>query len=200
MQVFRLVQSGTVDRLIAFDELPKRLLEGVEMRPTAGLPRHWNKFVEDQEKVIPSSTFRNPITGEVQKIEEKRIVAPFFYVLFYKEINKDRERWSEICSFIKRTVAVKFRLMDNIEDMALPMSTDANSELKLEPEELEEKGALIPIPVEFQEKDGIVDPQGRPVSSESSFKCEECEKSFEKKQALAMHTYKAHGKTLAQVG
>lgn len=203
MQVFRLVQSGNVDKVIGFDELPKRLLAGVEMRPPEGLPRHWKAFIGDHEKYTPPSMEKNPITGKVEPVGEKMEIAPFFFVLDYKEINKDKERWQEIQSFVRRAVELKFRLLDKLEDMAMPMAPDANSELKLEPEDLEASGAIIPIPLEFQEKTpAVLDKNGneiRPELPESNiFKCSDCDKTFENERGLQIHGYRMHKKETAK--
>lgn len=201
MHVFRLVQSGRVDKVIAFDSLPNRLLQGVEMRSPDGLPRHWKSFLGENERYTPPSAEKNPATGKVEMIGERREKGAFFYILNYKEINSDIERWQEISSFVRRAVNLKFRLLDKIEDMALPMSTDANSELKLEPEQLEENGAIIPIPEEFQEKGpAILDKNGNevrpelPAGDKPLFSCEECQKPFQSEQALRMHSYRKHPK------
>ena len=205
MQVLRLVQSGRVDKVIAFDELPKRLLEGVEMKAPDGLPRHWKAFIGEHEKYTPASSEKNPITGKVEMVGEKREIAPFFYVLDYKEINKDIERWQEIASFVRRVVDVQFRLLDKMEDMALSMSTDAMSELKLEPEELEEKGAIIPIPEKFQEKSpAILDKNGKEIKPElpeekALFKCEDCNKTFLNDHGHKIHMYRMHKKEPVKV-
>lgn len=200
MHVFRLVQTGFVDKVIAFDELPKRLLAGVDMRKPDGLPRHWKTFIGDQAKTTAPSAEKNPVTGKVDLIGGGTEIAPFFYVLYYKEINKDIERWQEICGFVRRVVDLKFRLMDKLEEMALPMSTDANAELKLEPEDLETNGAIIPIPVEFQEKSpAILDKNGKEVVPEmasdpaSMFKCPDCDKTFTNERGLIIHQARMHG-------
>lgn len=199
MQVFRLVKSGVVDKVIAFDELPKRLLDGVEMRRPDGFPRHWKEFIGKHEKYTPASPEKNPFTGKVEMVGEKREVEPFFFVLFYQEINKDKERWEEISSFVRRAVDLKFRLMDRLEDMALPLSTDAAAELKLEPEEFEAKGSIIPIPLEFQEKTPtILDKDGNAIPTslpdKNIFKCQECDKTFENERGLQIHGYRKHKK------
>lgn len=199
MQVIRLVQTGMVDKVIAFDELPKRLLNGVEMRSPDGLPRHWKTFLGQSERVTPDTAEIHPITRQELKIPGQREVGPFFYVLYYKEINKDIERWQEIAGFVRRVVSLQFRLLDRLEDMSLPLSTDAAGELKLEPEDLETRGALIPIPLEFQEKAPVIlDKNGTevkpvlPPEPMPAFKCPSCEKAFENDRALRMHTYKKH--------
>lgn len=198
MQVFRLVQGGKVDKVIAFDELPKRLLKGVEMHLASGLPRHWRDFIGKVKKHTPAVPDKNPVTGKVEMVGERTDEGPYCYVLEYKEINKDKERWEEICNFVRRTVSLQFRLMDKIEDMALSFAPDAASELKLEPEELEQNGAIIPIPEEFQEKGpALVDGSGKeirpePVVDAFPFKCEKCEKGFKNEQAIRMHSMRAH--------
>lgn len=200
MQVFRLVETGRPDKLIAFDELPKRLLDGVDMRSPEGLPRHWKAFIGEHEKYTPPSLVKNSMTGVVEKIGEETIVAPFFYVLYFKEINKDKDRWQEICNFVRRVVSVNFRLLDKMEDMALPMAVDSNTEVQIEPEHLEENGAIIPIPEEFQEKQpAILDAKGNEIRPQLPgepgavlFSCEECQKPFKNEQALKMHNYRKH--------
>lgn len=200
MQVFRLVQTGVVDKVIAFDELPKRLLKDVEMRRPDGLPRHWKTFIGNHERVILPMNEKNPATGKVEKIGGGTEIAPFFYVLYFKEINRDIQRWQDISAFVRRVVELKFRLMDKLEDMALPMSTDANSEIKLEPEHLEEQGAIIPIPEEFQEKGAkILDGNGNevpvpPPDDTTLFKCKECGKSFMNERGLEIHMHRMHKK------
>lgn len=204
MQVFRLVETGRPDRLIAFDELPKRLVDGLEMRPPDGLPRHWRTFIGGHERYLPGSLEKNPVTGKVEMVGEERLIAPFFYVLYYKEINKDKERWAEICGFVRRVVSLQFRLMDNIADMSIPMAPDSASEMKVEPEDLEENGAIIPIPVEFQEKNpAILDANGNEVRSEPTepgtpFKCDICGKALKNEQALKMHKFRKHRNSSAE--
>jgi len=104
MQVFRLVQPGVVDKVIAFDELPADLIHGITKREPAGLPRHWRDF------------------------------APMFFVLDYVTTNNDKEKWEKIKSFVRRAVDPSVRLMDKLEDMAAPMAPNAKDALDLEPE------------------------------------------------------------------
>lgn len=198
MQVFRLVKSGVVDKVIAFDELPKRLLDDVEMHLASGLPRHWRDFIGKQTKYTPPQPDKNAITGKVEMVGERTDVGPYCYVLYYTEINKDIQRWQEISNFVRRAVSLQFRLMDKLEDMALAFAPDAASEIKLEPEALEENGAIIPIPLELQEKGpAVLDKNGKevrpePPTEESPFKCEKCNKAFKNERAVRMHTFKAH--------
>lgn len=199
MQVVRLVKTGHVDKVIAFDELPKRLLEGVEMRDVAGLPRHWKEFVGVQEKKTPSYREKDPVTGVVKTYGGEVIKAPMFFVLYYTEVNNDITKWGEISAFVRRAVSLKFRLLDKLEDMALPMAVDPHAELSLEPEHLEERGAIIPIPIELQEKTpAVLDKNGKevrtelPPEPEKIFKCEKCDKPFTTQQAVKMHAYRKH--------
>lgn len=198
MQVFRLVQSGYVDKVIAFDELPKRFLDGVDMQSPSGLPKAWKGFIGDHTRVTPGMIEKNQFTQKLEKIGGETITAPFFFILYYKEINKDMERWQEISSFVRRAVDLKFRLLDKLEDMALPMGIDAMSELKLEPEDLETNGAIIPIPVEYQEKSApILDANGAETVVvtpllENEVKCGKCDALFKNERAARMHSYRKH--------
>lgn len=135
LQVFRLVEGGHVDKMIAFDVLPERLLTGIRKRDLAGLPRYWKKFA--CEGINPST--REPVF--------------FHYFLDYKDVNSDKEKWGEIIAYVRRAVDIKTRLMDKLEDMAVAMAPDPKSPLELEPENI----PVIAIPVEL-----IVpsDPQG----------------------------------------
>lgn len=141
IQFFRLV-GPHVDRVIAFDELPERLLVGIRHRECDGLPRQWfekgcNKKTIHIERQAPLRT------------EDKTIY--FHYLLEYIRVNADKEKWEEITNFVRKTVDTKVRLMDKMEQMALLMAPSFKDAITLEPEDVLEK-ALIPIPFEFQEK------------------------------------------------
>lgn len=117
MQTFRLIQGGKVDKLIAFKNLPKSLLTGVRKRDLRGLPRHWDK------------------TGD------------FHYILDFKDINQDIERWQEIASYVRRTIDPSIRLLDKLEDMAVPMAPDCHVGITLEPENI----PVFELPVQLTE-------------------------------------------------
>ena len=106
MQVFRLVQPGIVDKVIAFEELPASLMRGIKKLPSTGLPRHWREF------------------------------APEFYVLDYISTNNDKERWEQISNHVRRVVEPSVRLMDKLEDMARPMAPNSKDAVDLEPEDV----------------------------------------------------------------
>lgn len=121
MQVIKLVKGGTVDKLIAFDSLPKSLMSNVRRAPLAGLPRHWKELFKD--------------------LPEKEQMYPFHY-LEYVAVNSDKETWQEISQYVRRVTDKTVRLLDKLEDMAIPMAPDSTSELRCEPEDI----PVIPIP------------------------------------------------------
>jgi hypothetical protein len=112
MQVVRLIKPGQVDRIIAFDELPERLLRGIEKREPKGLPRHWTQFAKEH------------------------------YYLEYDTLNAHEEKWKEIVAFVRRAVDPAVRLLDNIHEMALPMAPDSYQNLSLEPEDVVAKALI----------------------------------------------------------
>lgn len=150
MQMFRLVKAGFPDKVIAFDSLPERLVENIRLEGLNGLPKYWAKYIPTQKKFIRGASERMP-DGKVIKMGERTEEGPFFHILEYVDLNQDKEKWNEICAFVRRVVDLKVRLLDKIEDMALPMAADCKSELSLEPDDVVEK-ACIPIPLEHQER------------------------------------------------
>lgn len=120
MQLIRLVKPGTVDRVLAIDSLPQRLLTGIDQ----GDPKNM-KFPKDWVSLWP-----------------------VHYCLDYIRVNKDKERWSEIQQFVRRTVDPSFRLLDKLEDMAKPLAPDAKQALSLDAVDV----PVIPIPVAYQER------------------------------------------------
>lgn len=129
MQVFRLVEPGRVDRIIAFDELPKRLLTGVRKGTIEGFARHWWEFF---------------------KIDKTAKDPKPFYFLEHTMLNSDKERWQEICNYVRSATDKKVRLLDKIEEMAIPMAPDSYSQITVEPEDITDH-ALIPIQAEEEE-------------------------------------------------
>lgn len=163
MQVFRLVNGGFVDRLIAFDSLPERLVRNIKTRDISGMPRYWAKWMMEngsvrqvfkiQEKMSENRTLqvsKAPIGNE-----------PCFYVLEYKDVNADREKWEEICNYVRRTVETKVRLMDRIEDMAKKMAPDSHAQLEIEPEDI----PVIEVPSEAVEATN----QDEPIKENEEF-------------------------------
>lgn len=146
MQVFRLVNPGFVDRVIAFDSLPESLLTTVRRAPAAGFPRHWRDFL---------GVDRNDQTTEP------------FYTLDYITRNADKEKWSEIVSYVKRTVDPTVRLLDKVEAMAAPLAESSHSDLTLEPEQV----PIIPVSTKVDHAAPEAEPvarRGRPRKVEAA--------------------------------
>lgn len=139
MQVFRLVSGGRPDRIIAFDSLPAEYVRTLRMNPPSGLPRHWARWLEEKESV-------------------DRDGRPGFYICDYILTNNDKEAWQNIVNYARRVVDTNFRLMDKIEDMAVPMAKDSRAEVTLEPEEV----PIIPIPKAEKELEPVAVGEERP--------------------------------------
>lgn len=150
MQVFRLVNGGFVDKMIAFDSLPERMLAGIKTRDISGMPRYWAKWLTDNKCTRPVLKTETEILADRNlKITKTPIgTEPCFYVLDYKDTNADKEKWQEITNYVRRVVDVKTRLLDKIEDMATKMATDSYSQLALEPEDI----VVIECPLEDEKK------------------------------------------------
>lgn len=140
MHVFRLVNGGAVDKIIAFDSLPKRLVFGLKTKPMDGFPRFWQRWLIDNGSTQPVSIM-NPETGAREQREQ-----PCTYLLEYKMVNADIQKWQEIANYVRKAVDLSVRLMDRIEDMAVAFAKDSYSELSLEPENV----PVIPVPSEVK--------------------------------------------------
>ena len=159
MHVFRLVDGGRVDKMIAFDSLPKRLLTGIKKKDLDGYPRYWKAWLKDNNSVHKVKRW-NP---EMEKFDE--VSETFTYMLDYKLINEDTQKWQAITNYVRKAVDLSVRLMDKIEDMAIPVAKDATSELSIEPEMV----PIIPIPLEAGEREPapkIIVPESVAVEAE----------------------------------
>lgn len=196
MQLFRLM--GMPDKMIAFNELPDYLLEGLEMVDESRLPRHWRDFIGKRKKSIRIAPDRDPITGQMRTYQPLVMEAPYSYSIDW-EINANKDRWSEIQAYVRQHAPVAWKqtmtngetnvkLTDKLEDLAVPMASDAHSELNLEPEDV----PVVPLEKVAQET------QTATVTLET-FKCDQCNKEFDKKQALSMHKTRVHKPQEAQV-
>lgn len=133
MQVFRLVDPGRVDKVLAFDSLPEAMLVGIKKGTANGLPLNWRQFLGTKRADMAATPF---------------------YVLDFRTLNRDREKWQEIGNYVRRSTDKDFRLLDNLYDMAKPMSTDSYSSLDLEPEDV----PVIPIQTTEEEiEEKIID-------------------------------------------
>lgn len=147
-QVIRLMDMP--DKVIAFDELPSDLLKDLDMIDCSKLPRHWRDFIGYRERVVNIKPERDPFTGQMRTFTPVVEKAPFAWIVD-REVNKDKEAWRAIESYVKRNAPKDFRLTDPIVDietgrstMALKMAADAQSELSLEPEDV----IVVPLGVD----------------------------------------------------
>ncbi len=206
-QVFRLM--GSPDRVIAFDELPADLLNGLEMFDSSKLGRDWREFIGIRERVTKIPPDRDPLTGQVRYYEPIIDKAPYAYIVD-RELNNDMERWQEIESYVRRAAPREFRLLDKLADMAKPLARDEKSEVSLDPVDV----VIIPLPRQEVPKPPLA--QAPPVvvaqvealkvaeapagplkitpaaTGSSNLECPACQKIFSSKQALRMHVMKKH--------
>lgn len=142
LQVIRLVTPGKVDKMIAFNELPKRFLVGVRKRDESAT-RPLREFLK-QNKCIDRkiNKFTDTDSKEVSNVEYE---FPFTYYLEFQMVNADKDKWGEIVSYVRRVVDPTVRLMDKIEDMAAPCAPDSYSEFTLEAQDI----PVILIPKEL---------------------------------------------------
>lgn len=213
MQLFRLM--GMPDRMIAFNELPKDLIDGVDMCDESRMPRHWKDFIGVREREVHIPRDRDPLTGTVRTYAPIVQRAPYTFVIDW-EINKDKERWQEIEAYVKRAAPKDFRLTERLVDMAKPMAVDAHAEMSLEPEDV----VIVPLnglikdepkqaEVRLLEPVQVVPPptpaapvaapenvapekNAQPSTVVLTFPCNECEKVFESKPGLYLHRRKKH--------
>ncbi len=184
MQVFRLM--GMPDKVIAFDELPEDLVKGFEMIRADGFPRHWKEWLGTKKKITPIPPEKDFLTGGVRKFDPIIEEANFFYLVDYM-LQPIVEKWQVVCDYVRQHVDKDVRLMDKIDDMALPLAPDKSSSVTLEPEEV----VVIPLPrdAKIEEKPEAPD----------FIKCDEpgCISEYSgkfAKQALRMHKQKKHAK------
>lgn len=146
MQVFRLVNGGFVDKMIAFDSLPKRILAGIRTRDISGMPRYWGKWLEDNGCVRDVFKTETLIANDRSLHVKKTAIGkePCFYMLDYTDLNVDKEKWQEISNYVRKAVDTKVRLLDKLEDMAKRMAPDSHAQLDLEPEDI----PVIQVPLE----------------------------------------------------
>lgn len=141
MQVFRLVNPGYVDKMIAFDSLPKRLLQGLKMKELDGYPRYWKAWLKDNGATRRVKRW----SAEVDQYVE---IDESFTYMIDTLINEDKEKWQAITNYVRRAVDLSVRLLDKIDDMAVRVAKDSYSELSLEPEQV----PIIPVPLELAPK------------------------------------------------
>jgi len=197
IQVFRLM--GMPDKVIAFDELPERLLKGFEMCRADGFPRHWKQWLGKRDLITKVPPEKDPLTGLVRTFEPIIESDSFFYMVDWT-LNPVMEKWKEVCDFVRQHVDKEVRLADKLDDMAKPLAANKADGVTLEPEDV----VIIPIPIEYQEKNlGLVNAAGQELKKTkedpSILKCVEpgCTSEFEgtyARNAMRMHVAKKHKK------
>lgn len=195
-QVFRIM--GMPDTVIAFDELPERLLEGFELCKADAFPRHWKEWVGKLKKITKIPPEKDVFTGQVRRFDPIVEEDAYFY-LVDRTLNPVMDKWKDIQDFVRRVVPKDFRLAENLDSMALPLAPNKTDGVTLDPEEV----VVIPIPLEFQEKKAKLvmstgteiqkEPENVPVVIDKNYlKCEECGKEF--KGSYAKNGYRMHQK------
>lgn len=145
MQAVKLVNGGFVDKVIVFDELPERLLRGVETRSVDGFPRAWARwlgeigsvrdvFKTETEKRGPGDyKFTHTVIGK----------EPCFFVLQYTDKNSDKDAWRSIAEYLRMNCGPEVRLKEKIEDMALSLAPNSTAPLSVEPEDIMEQAFVV---------------------------------------------------------
>lgn len=146
MQAFKLVNGGFVDKVIVFDTLPERFTTGVRTKEVAGFPRAWAKWLasigstrtvfktETSVDLARNWTFKYTPIGK----------EPCFFVLEYQDLNADKQRWHEICDYLRANVGPEVRLKEKIDEMALALAPNSTAPLDVECEDI----AVIAVPIE----------------------------------------------------
>jgi hypothetical protein len=194
MQCFRIMDMP--DRVIAFDELPARLLQGFELCRADGFPRHWKEWLGKIDKVTNIPPEKDPLTGQIRRFEPIIEKDSFFYLVDWT-LNPVVEKWKEVCDFVRQHVDKDIRLTEKIDDMAKPLAANKSDGVTLEPEDV----PVIPIPIQYQEKgkglilNTVSSPQ--PKVDSSTLKCDAEGCSYEAqgayaKNSLRMHKMKRH--------
>lgn len=164
MQCIKLVNAGFVDRVIVFDELPKRLMEGVKTRDAAGFPRSWARWLADigsTRPVFKTETTLNRAETAYTFAYTKIGVEPCFFVLEYSDLNADKEKWRAIGEYLRLHCGPDVRLKEKTEDMAISFARDSKSPLEIEPEDV--PVVKVPNEVELEHKPEDIIPQGETI-------------------------------------
>ncbi len=179
------------------------MTEGFEPCKADGFPRHWKEWLGKRDILIKIPPEMDVFTKQVRKFDPIVETDYFFYLVDWN-LRPVVERWENICDFVKRVVPKDFRLKENLEEMALPLAANKTDGVTLEPEDV----VIIPIPLEFQEKNvkiittKEVDqnvPRRNSEKAKQIVKCDEEGCSFESegsyaKNSVRMHKNKRHPK------
>lgn len=133
MQCFRLMNLP--DRVIAFDELPEKLLEGFEMCTADGFPRHWKEWLGKKKRYIKIPPEKDFLTGQVRKFDPIVEEDSYFYLVDWN-VQPTVDKWQEVCAYVKSHVDKETRLLDKITDMAVKLAANKSDGVTLEPEDV----------------------------------------------------------------
>lgn len=185
MQCFRLM--GMPDKVIAFDELPEKLLQGFEMITADGFPRHWKEWLGKKKRTIKIPPEKDLLTGQVRYYDPILEEDSYFYVVDWN-LNPVVEKWKEVCDYVRQNIPKDVRLMDKLEDMALPLAANKMDGVTLEPEDV----VVIPLPKAIAPI--ITAAEKQAAAPTDIYSCEEkdCNKAFDSKQGLRFHKTKKH--------
>lgn len=163
MQAFKLVNAGFVDKVIIFDSLPERLVQGIRTRELSGFPRSWARFLGDigsTKKVFRTTTEkRGP--GDYAYTHHEIGKEPCFYVLDYTDINADKEYWRAISEYLRMNCGQEVRLKEKVEDMAIALAPNSTTALDVEPEDI--PVVIVPREVVEVKKDNEIVKHGETI-------------------------------------
>ena len=182
MQVFRLMNMP--DRVIAFDELPEDMVKGFELCRADGFPRHWKDWLGKKKKVTIVPPEKDPFTGQARRFAPIVEEDHFFYLVDWT-IGTDEERWQELSSYVKANAPKDFRLLDKIEDMAVPLAPNKTDGVTLEPEEV----PVIPLPKVEQAEAPVIKNETKPSHM---VKCDEPGCNYEAQGVYAKNSVRLH--------
>lgn len=185
MQCFRLM--GLPDKVIAFDELPERLVQPFELITADGFPRHWKHWLGKKKRIIRVPNEKDPWTGQVRSFQPIIEEDHYFYLVDSMR-QPSMDAWVEIQNYVKSHVDKDVRLKDNLADMAVPLAPNKTDGVMLEPEDV----PVIPLPKEKNIEEGNENP---PMDQSSAqFKCDfkDCGKEFKNDFGLTVHMRRMH--------
>lgn len=152
MQCFKLINGGFVDKMIVFNELPKRLMNGIKTREVAGFPRSWARWLTEIGSLRPvlKTETEKVGPGDYKYTYTEIGKEPCFFVLDYLDTNADKEAWHAIGEYLRMHVGPEVRLKEKIEDMAMALAPDSKAQLAVEPEDI----PVVPVPSEVVAEPG----------------------------------------------
>lgn len=145
MQAFKLTNAGFVDKVIVFDSLPERLLQGIRTRSVSGFPRAWARWLAEIGSV------RDILKTETEKVGpgDYRYTytpigkEPCFYILEYLDLNSDKNAWRAITEHLRMNCDPGVRLKEKVEEMALALAPNCTAPLSVEPEDVMIEACIV---------------------------------------------------------